>query len=525
MSRYLRYILRTLEPVRVTDRAVSQRGQTFALRYIPGSAIRGMVVSSLADDPDFEALKKSLLADSTVFAPAYLYADGHSLMPAPKGFYEDKTVQKGKKAVQNVTVDGGFDEGLKRAALGDACYMDGDTIHGYHVKTGSDMRILLNTNEKQDRTLFRQEAILPGQCFEGSIRLPSDEAAAEKIMALFAEGRDIYLGNARTAGLGRCRVLSCAEAAQPPHVPDFFDTTENDIYMVLLSDTVMADDQGECCGLDLNYLEKKLHVDHLKISHAAASVKTIYGYNRTWGTHLPQLPVYEAGSVFHLTFDGMIIHPPLMRLCDQGIGLRRNEGFGRVMFFKDWDQLKYKQIHESESLQPLPDAVDKQPMTSAEADTLKIAARGYYLDLIETAMERYVVDPKNKLKKGGVKNSQLGSVEARLLKYRYNPEEAVKDLGAYFIHVKDKEDRQRVQRERASLKGLAAQVMDIMEKPLAQTLFGQGMDLSGRLGLKAPGKVMGIPADQIFDEEDEARMKMKLLIMMIRFDRRKEVRA
>lgn len=525
MKNYLRYIIETLEPVRVTDRAVSQRGQTFALRHIPGSAIRGMVVSSLAKSPDFEALKSWLFNESTVFGPAYLRAEDHTLMPAPKGFYEDKTVTEGRKTVQNVTVSGDFEEGLKRASLGDACYVAGDCIHGYHVRTGSDMRILMNTNEKQDRTLFRQEAILPGQLFEGSVRLPDDPAAAEKITALFAEGRDIFLGNARTAGLGRCRVISCKKADLPPLVPEDFDTAENDIYMLLLSDTVMTDAQGEFCGLDLKYLEDRLHVENLKISHAAASVKMVYGYNRTWGTHLPQLPVYEAGSVFHLTYDGMVISPALHRLSDEGIGLRRNEGFGRVMFFKDWDQIKFKHVHETESGLPLLGDFSRQAMTANELDTLKIAARGYYMDLLETALESYVVDPAHKLKRGGAAGSQIGAVEARLLKYRYDPGAARNDLEAYFIHVKDKEDRQRVQKERASLKGLAAQVMDIMEKPLAQTLFGSGGDLSGKLGLKVPGQVMGIPVDEIFDKKDEAAMKMKLLIMMIRFDRRKEVRA
>ena len=53
---YIRYILKNIEPLRITDNSTSQSGQMDTLTYIPGMTIRGVVISALA-----EKLEKSEL--------------------------------------------------------------------------------------------------------------------------------------------------------------------------------------------------------------------------------------------------------------------------------------------------------------------------------------------------------------------------------------------------------------------------------------------------------------------------------
>ena len=49
MAHYLRYVLRSLEPVRIADKHASNNGQTESLHYIPGSAVRGLILNQLID--------------------------------------------------------------------------------------------------------------------------------------------------------------------------------------------------------------------------------------------------------------------------------------------------------------------------------------------------------------------------------------------------------------------------------------------------------------------------------------------
>ena len=45
MGKYIKYTIKTLEPVRIADDSLSHNGQAETLRYIPGSTIRGVVRS------------------------------------------------------------------------------------------------------------------------------------------------------------------------------------------------------------------------------------------------------------------------------------------------------------------------------------------------------------------------------------------------------------------------------------------------------------------------------------------------
>ena len=66
------------------------------------------------------------------------------------------------------------------------------------------------------------------------------------------------------------------------------------------------------------------------------------GYNRTWRTHLPVTKMYEAGSIFHFTYEGTLRPDRMEKIFDEGVGVRRTEGFGRVTFLKDYEQVNRK---------------------------------------------------------------------------------------------------------------------------------------------------------------------------------------
>lgn len=255
MSEYLKIVFQNLEPVRIADDSTSQSGQTVTLRYIPGSALRGIVVNALAQDSDFDAIKKSLFSSQVRFLNAYPTDGEKELIPSPKGFYEDKIQQQGKKKIDNVTVEGEFTEGSKRAALGRFCHMEDFCISYYNIDTGSDLKITIN-EEKQN--VFRNEYICAGYLFTGYIAVDED-ALRDRIKGVFAD--DFVAGNARSAGLGKCRLISCEYTDRLPY-ENYLPARdqENECYMMLLSNTVMRDENGELCGLNCRAQIGRAHV-------------------------------------------------------------------------------------------------------------------------------------------------------------------------------------------------------------------------------------------------------------------------
>lgn len=502
MSEYLKIVFQNQEPVRIADDSTSQSGQTVTLRYIPGTALRGVVINALAQDADFETIKKSLFSTKIRFLNAYLTDGERELIPSPKGFYEDKSQQQGKKEIDNVVVNGEFAEGKKRASLGRFCYMEHDCIYYYNVDSGSDLKINMN-GEKQN--VFRNEYVSAGYVFTGYIAV-EDKALSERIRNVFA--RDFVVGNARSAGLGKCHVMHCEYTVRLPYEEYLTDgNLEEKCYMMLLSNTVMRDANGELCGLDCNSLAEKLGVMNLKIEFCATSTVDVKGYNRKWRTKIPSAVMYEQGSIFHLTYNGVLTKEKMRLLCDQGVGIRLNEGFGRVLFLKEYENVKYKKEQKIERKTDA--AVVRQ--YDEDQETLKAAAGCYYRKLLDRKMNAYVV--KKPLSKGEISNSQLGILESFTTAYKYEPREAKRFIDQYLEHALDKERNQSVQKDRNSIQEL---------RKCVQHIFNTELDTLLSVETKQKDHVMGVPKVELFTEEENLKLKLELITKLIRYDNKKE---
>ncbi len=521
MAEFFRYIIQNIEPLRIADDAMSQSGQSSALRYISGSAIRGYVVSSLSRKADFENIKRSLFSDSIAFMNAYLTTKEHTLIPSPMGFYEDKKTSEEGGEIQNVVIKGDFSDGFKRARIGNYCYFNREKINYYQMAMTSDLKVLVNPAKGQKRTVFRNEAIAAGQYFEGYIRLSGNKELDARIESLFEPKKIIMLGNARTVGMGKCYVIKSEPWEKIPYQEDAF-SADGECYLMLLSDTVMRNCDGELCGLDLVSLQNQMDVEELQISFASTSVRSVHGYNRTWGGRLPSIPAYKAGSVFHLIYKGILSDEKMMNICKKGIGIRRNEGFGRVIFLKDYESInkktpmKYVWSKDTE-----PRNSDIGQLREQDISILKIAAIKYYRDRLEKAMELYVISHPLEMK--GIKNSKAGNIESRLLKYRYAPSDAVRVLKEYFGHVGEQEERFRVQQEKHSILFLKEQILNILNNPIEQTLFNNSEESSQVSSEdRVRTHIMGLEISEFFSPMDEEQMKVELLIKMIRYSRKQE---
>ena len=527
MTSFIKYTLTSLEPVRVSDDSSSQMGQTATRRYIPGSTIRGLVVSTMAGNEDFEKYRRIVLSDKIRFMNAYpsVQADDkeHNLIPSPKGFYEDKVEKENRKEMVNILTHEDLPAAYKRAGLGMFSEFAGDTLLYYTPETTSDLKINIGSRSDEKQNVFRNEYLTAGQKFTGYIAYDSEAVPSvlpEKIRKILTD--DIVIGNARSAGLGKCRARTDVfEGRFPYEGISANEDMADDCYMYLASDTVMRNEIGEYCGLDLQQLASDLGVDDLQIHKCATSVTNIRGYNRQYGGPVPSVTMYEKGSVFHLTFRGTITAEKAVETAVSGIGERRNEGFGQIRFLKDYEGILYKQKLSTDDSWHYVKSEHKE-----DRDVLKLAAANYYRQRIHEAAENYISAFDNRKIKS-LSNSQVGNIYALAVANRFAPGSGEKAIITYLRHALDKENGLRVAKERASITTLA----DIIEEILNIRINGESGKKDNHLqnllftnyeeppiGMKLPGRtIMGFPADELISSEEERIIRLEILANLIRF--------
>lgn len=503
---YLKVTFTNIEPFRIADDSTGQSGQTASLRYIPGTSIRGLVINALSFEPDFPDIKKELFSDKTRFLNGYITNDGRDLIPSPKGFYEGKT---GDGKLANAVAGEVIKDGMKRAALGSFCSVEGDVLSYYNVSLGSDTRnkiMIESPDEKQN--VFRYEYVMPGYSFCAYV-CSDNRSLLERISGTFED--EFIIGNARSAGLGKCRLINKMITDATPY--DEYSVKEDakgHIYMMLLSDMTMRNLYGEYCGIDIDELGKRLDADELRIENCSTSTVNIRGYNRKIGAKSASVTMYEKGSVFKLCFSGNIEIDKLRQLQDSGLGVRKSEGFGRVIFLDAYERIASKSEGKLKTR-----SVDSETRYEEDERVISSIAKNYYKKQIEKALIKTVAD--NPLKRlrgeggGTFISSQVGALEARIISNKYDYNAAVSSLNEYYDHALEKEESKKVHKETNSIRSLKEFVFNVRDSALEDLL-----------GMAHKDKIMGIAADVLLTEEEEGRYKLRFLLDAIHYDNRKE---
>ena len=346
---WIHYRLRLRTPLAISQGTSAptdedRKNYTNGRDHIPGSAIRGMVMSHLAaQDPAWFAANKELLLQKTVFRSAFpMYLEktegterAHRQLPTPLGFYENREKTRFYHVLGR-DVEGGD----KRARLGRYCrFEDGKLLHSSPAME-STLRITLTDPDSRtpldgkDRQMFTTEAMAADTLLEGWIHLP-DPALAPRVAGAFQNW--LCLGADRFGGSGLCTVELLDGAA--PDDGDFGyrdgDTIPDTLYMLLLSPTAMRRD-GEVSSFSDEDITALLGVSHAKIQRFATSITQHSGFNRQWGCALPTVSMYAPGSIFKISCAEAPTLERLRALEAQGIGIRRSEGCGQVLFLRDF---------------------------------------------------------------------------------------------------------------------------------------------------------------------------------------------
>jgi CRISPR-associated protein Csx10 len=207
----------------------------------------------------------------------------------------------------------------------------------------------LNFHHTRDRetgttkkgAIFNYESIDPQQEFKGYI-LGNDEILKEFLKFVKEEKLEqefFFLGRSRSAQYGKTKIKINSSEPEPffsevsKFTPELIDWEEGEISMTLLSDLILYNENG-FSTTDINSLKEYLNLDIVK-EKSFIKTGTIETYVSIWHLRKPSETCFKAGSTFLLEIPEnkqKSIKERLLKLQEEGIGQRRHEGFGRVVF-------------------------------------------------------------------------------------------------------------------------------------------------------------------------------------------------
>lgn len=376
------------QPLLLTHPGGGEENSAVSYSYIPGSVLRGLLVgcylnaspkADLAGDPE----ARVLFFDGTVrFLNAYpRYGQHERMLPVPHSWYQDKEEQgAGSGEFHDFAVEEPDDDDIQWKGFRiPFCRLGSSKAYLYrpspHVATHNATQGPRGQKGKDQSTVFRYEAIAAGEHFRGVI-LSEDESALDCLQKLLKRQQAYHLGGSRNAGYGRVclKAMTIVEGWQEYPASD--EEVDGKVIVTLLSDTILRDTNGQIRS-DISVVLRQ------RPEHSFQRVKIVGGFNRKWGLPLPQAHALAAGSVYVLDAASTDLNA-LRQLEREGIGARREEGFGRLAI--NWHTADR---NDWERWSPKSEAPDHRPLSDASRTLArKMATRRLRSTLDTTLTER-----------------------------------------------------------------------------------------------------------------------------------------
>lgn len=294
--------------------------------------------------------------------------------------------------------------------------MEGNILYRQQVKKS------LNFHHQRDPEkgtvkegmIFNYESMDAHQTFEGNI-LGSCEALKD-ILALFPKEQVAYIGRSRNAQYGKIRFEFISKEPEDfdSEIDGFTANTleiENgEISLTLLSNTIIYNDNGLSTTevKELERLFKNELGNTVAVKKAFIKADEVENFVSVWRLRKPSEVCFKAGSCFLL--EGILPEhkEKLLELQRNGIGERRGEGFGRIIF--GW-QSRSKDIFTSKKAD---EKKPERPKTVIPNKTLEIVRtiaddflrKKAALDALKEARNFVIENQKETLK------SLIGRLEA-----------------------------------------------------------------------------------------------------------------
>jgi len=402
-----------------------------SLDYIPGGAMRGALAAAYLRDGGDDTQFTTLFLNGRVrFLNAYPDLDGRTL-PPPRAWAmkkdDERTVYNRLVTTAREEVEKDLPQGFKTpfirplSATADGEVWSAKIEHEIAVHTARNRPKGRAIEGDSDSALFRYRALARGQRFTGAVVLDEDLTDDEmgKVVKLL-KGAKLTLGGSHMAGYGLTQVEDVTpheqwrEGAGPPPAV----AAGESFIVYLTAPTILYDPRtGQPTGSILPFLPGNA-ADCDKtytIQDSYAGAGWVGGFNKHRGLPLSQQWAVQMGSTWRVTTTRAISAGELRALEHSGIGVRREEGFGRVLFGPQWPGTLAKRENSSQSIQVNPPAEAKDA-TSPVGEALltqmnKRLAQGK-LDRLLTVAVNNKAQPDNI--RGHLSRSQFGRLMVRI---------------------------------------------------------------------------------------------------------------
>ncbi len=360
----------TLKAPAVVTSLVHDPNTVSTLRFIPGTMVRGALARELGDPKSDSAklaeFRSLVLGGNVAWLNAYPVIGNARSLPAPSTLRREK--HGGDERSMNVfdltEFDGKPDEsheiedhwpdetlaslGENFVTFGGTRYLDSPTVSGrVHQQRDREKgrawtdSNLPNGREERHGALFAFESLDAGQVFEGAIQIrAATEADRDQILSRIKEllGDAVLIGRSRRAEYGGDAKIVFQPVRQREW-PQFDklvrrDLAPDDEFHALLVSTCLVRDPGtgQFDPSSLSKAMEKKFGGRVSVERVRVSFETVGGFNRKWRLELPQALGVATGSVLVLKANADILVSELIAIENSGLGERKAEGFGRLVF-------------------------------------------------------------------------------------------------------------------------------------------------------------------------------------------------
>jgi len=354
----VRIMVRLDEPLLIAERAPA--GNQFDARpFIPGGTMLGVLADlaaqrcDLSEPDDYRDFVALFLRGSVACSPLYpAYPCSNSLyptIPAPLDLLTCSVVPfERESAGHGIFVAGGSKEcphcGSKLEPVGDFIILRRQAPFTHTPGRASELHIRVReeTQRVEEGQLYGYTVLEAGQYLVGELLCSEPAWMRLQEMTGITEKTPLSwrIGKARRRGYGQVTAWleqcdgSLQTWIQLPLTQRVSDVTRP-VALTLLTDTIITDAWGrQATGFTAEWLEPVLGLGALEIVEAHARTRVVDSFNATLGLPRRRDTGLVAGSVARL----QLLDPPgdwqkrMAQLEAEGIGLRRNEGYGRVAF-------------------------------------------------------------------------------------------------------------------------------------------------------------------------------------------------
>ncbi len=371
-------IVETLSPV-VLSASSNSTIMTDTRKAIPGTVLRGILAErfihcrKLGREAHQDESFCRLFFKNLRFVDANPSKEGQRSFVLPLSMQKEKaksgkTVSNIQDLLKTVNPEDGYKSFRGQAILKDGKLqtVDLDTSISLHMSRSDETERLVGSS--QSGKIFNYESIDAGQVFQGSI-LGEKEDLNALVQSLDLEDgvMDCQVGRSRYTQYGTCRIRFLSAVSLD--APSMKDIRDNGVLLRL--DTAYLPVPGYRGTADnlLQAVADAMGSEKFSVLHVYAAAEEVENFVGIWKMKHPRQYGLAAGSVFLLERrDGTWTEDDLERLGNilyQGIGIRREEGFGqlRVWPWQEYELFAPKEKPEEgedKTRPPLPDGLKGQ---------------------------------------------------------------------------------------------------------------------------------------------------------------------